>query len=128
MAEFLQPMLEWYPEKRISAQELLKSEWLNMPANFDYYMSEKEYQRMMIVKQNTKKELIDEESRGDVYESENEINLADDEDNDEYLSCEEFENDFSNCEDHEEDQDTIKIQNLNNSFELTDNIQNYKNW
>ena len=118
MADFLQPMLQYYPEKRVSAQELLKHPWLNMPKNFEYTMSEKEYQRMMIIKQNSKKEKADDDVKADVYESENELNLADDEDNDEYFSEEENENDFSDLSNEEEtdDSNTIKIQNFNNSF------------
>ena len=46
LADFLQPMLNYDPDKRISAQELLKHKWLNMPANFEYTMNEKEYQKI----------------------------------------------------------------------------------
>ena len=87
-------MLNYHPDKRISAQELLANKWLNMPANFDYTMSEKEYQRSVIIKQNKKPEKgvgggLEDEIKLDVFESDNELNKADEEDNDHgYMSDE----------------------------------------
>ena len=46
LSDFLMPMLEYYPEKRASARELLRHPWLTMPPNYDYLMSEAEIFRM----------------------------------------------------------------------------------
>lgn len=112
LAEFLLPMLEYYPEKRASAQQMLNHPWLNMPANLDYLMSEREYERMIMVKKNLKKERNTEENVArDIIESDNELNMGDDEDNDELLSDENESDDSCNDE-----PDIINIQNFNNSF------------
>ena len=42
LSDFLMPMLEWYPERRASARELLRHPWLTMPANYDCHMSDTE--------------------------------------------------------------------------------------
>lgn len=115
LTDFMMPMLEYYPEKRISAQELLKHPWLNMPADFDYLMSDREYEKMMMVKKNAKKEknnvYPEENVKNDLVDSDIEINMADDEDNEENIS---------NCDDSDdsfvENPDLIHIQNFNNSF------------
>jgi hypothetical protein len=111
LTDFLLPMLEYYPEKRATAQQVLSHYWLNMPPNFDYLMNEREYERMLMIKKSQKKEKPEEKTEFDVLESDTEINMADDEDNDEYISSEEDEIDF--CED---EVDIINIQNFNNSF------------
>ena len=113
--DFIMPMLEYYPEKRISAQELLKHPWLNMPSNLDYLMSEREYEKMMMIKKNAKKEKNninnnDEIIKQDLIESDVEINMADGEDNEE-ISGEEDSSDSI-----VDNPDQIHIQNFNNSF------------
>jgi serine/threonine protein kinase len=113
--DFIMPMLEFYPEKRITAQELLKHPWLNMPANFDYLMSDREYEKLMMTKKNAKKDKtsknnIEENIREDLIESDIEINQADDEDNEE-ISFEEDSDDS-----YVDNADQIHIQNFNNSF------------
>ena len=93
LVDFLMPMLEYYPEKRISARELLRHPWLNIPTNDDGKLNSYE-----ILKMNLDDEyLFDEEDEysyyknelnldftKDVYLSDSELNEADDEDNDEY--------------------------------------------
>lgn len=49
-AEFLGPMLEWYPKDRASALKMLSHPWLNRPANNDYKYSEREYEVFMLKK------------------------------------------------------------------------------
>jgi len=49
-SEFLTPMLMWYPEERASAQQMLKHKWFDMEANFEYKLSDKEYEIMMMKK------------------------------------------------------------------------------
>ena len=44
-SDFLMPMLEYYPDKRASARDLLRHPWLNMPADFDYKISEIEIEK-----------------------------------------------------------------------------------
>jgi hypothetical protein len=110
LSDFLSPMLEYYPERRATAQQMLNHYWLNMPANFDCLMSEREYERNLMMKRNQKKENAEEDTEGDVIESDSELNVADDEDNDEYESSEE---DDDICQD---EADIINIQNFNNSF------------
>ena len=108
------PMLQYYPEKRISAQELLKHPWLNMPADFDYLMSDREYEKMMMIKKNAKKEKSEkapEEPTNDLIDSDIEINMADDEDNEDNIS-----NDDESSDSFVDNPDLIHIQNFNNSF------------
>ncbi len=112
LTDFLLPMLEYYPERRATAQQMLSHYWLTMPANFEYHMNEREYERLMMIKKSQKKERTEDTSASDVIESDNELNMADDEDNDQYISSEdEEESDY--CED---EPDIINIQNFNNSF------------
>ena len=54
LASFLIQMLNWDPEKRNSAQEMLNHPWLSSEANYDYYMSEKEVNARAL-----KKKLVD---------------------------------------------------------------------
>ena len=90
-----------------------------MPANFDYTMSEKEYQRSVIIKQNKKPEKgvgggLEDEIKLDVFESDNELNKADEEDNDHgYMSDE---SDGFNGDEGEQEKEIIQINNFNNSF------------
>lgn len=115
LTDFIMPMLEYYPEKRISAQELLKHPWLSMPADFDYLMTEREYEKMMMIKKNAKKEKSnvnpDEVIKNDLVDSDIEINMADDEDNEENIS-----NDDESSGSYVDNPDLIHIQNFNNSF------------
>jgi serine/threonine protein kinase len=112
VSDFLLPMLRYYPNKRASAQEMLNHPWLNMPANFDCHMSEREYQSFMI-KNNQKKKKKENDSQGDTVESDIEINMADDEDNNESWG----ESDESNDSiEQDENEDVIHISNFNNSF------------
>ena len=59
LSSFLLPMLEYQPEKRITAQEALKHPWLYMPSNYDYYMNEKEYWELSLVQK--QKEVLNSE-------------------------------------------------------------------
>ena len=47
LADFLQSMLTWYPEKRATAQEMLDHPWLKMPRNENFKMQDQEYEKMM---------------------------------------------------------------------------------
>lgn len=51
MADFLVPMLEWYPEKRATAQEMLSHPWFDMKPNYEYKYTDREYEVMMLKKQ-----------------------------------------------------------------------------
>ena len=112
LADFLMPMLQYYPEKRVTAQEMLNHKWLSMPENFEYRLNERDFERMVMIKKNTKKEKTSENIPvEDIIDSDIEVNLADDEDNDEFISEEE-----DNSDDSMADPDVINIQNFNNSF------------
>ena len=111
-------MLKYFPDERCSAQEALKNTWLDMPANFEYQMSEREYQSMTMINKNIKKKKKEKENvstdevitaKIDILLSDNELNMADDEDNDEIYNSEESDSDI--CED-----EVVNIQNFNNSF------------
>jgi serine/threonine protein kinase len=110
LADFLLPMLKYYPNQRACAQEMLNHPWLNMPANFDCHMSEREYQSF-IMKNNRKEKKKENDSQGDTVESDVEINMADDEDN---YESEESEGESDSVAGG--DDDVIHIQNFNNSF------------
>lgn len=43
LADFLLPMLEWYPERRATAQDMLKHPWLNMESNYECTMNENDF-------------------------------------------------------------------------------------
>ncbi len=112
LTEFLMPMLNYYPERRATAQSMLSNPWLNMPSNFDYLMTDREYERMIMIKKNKKEKApVEETASTDIVESDNEINQADDEDNEDYMSEE-----MDETEDSCGDADVINIQNFNNSF------------
>lgn len=51
LADFLIPMLTWYPEERATAQRMLDHSWLDMAANYEYKYSDREYEVMMLKKQ-----------------------------------------------------------------------------
>jgi serine/threonine-protein kinase SRPK3 len=59
LSDFLVPMLEWYPEKRATAQQMLKHPWLDMQPNYEYKYTDREYEVMML-----KKELKDKVKTG----------------------------------------------------------------
>ncbi len=50
LADFLMPMLQWYPEKRATAQQMLNHPWLTSPGTYDYKLSDREYEVMMLKK------------------------------------------------------------------------------
>jgi len=117
-SDFLMPMLEYYPDKRASARELLKHPWLNMPADFDYKISEIEIEKRKMIENNKfveenedKKKDINEK---DVYESDSELYGADDEDNG--LSDKKGEKEFEEDDSGDDNPDKILIPNFNNSF------------
>jgi hypothetical protein len=109
--DFLLPMLVYYPERRASAQQMLNHYWLSLPANFDYLMTDREYERMIMIKKNQKKDRAEEIPITDIIESSDEMNMADDEDNSDYVSDE-----YESSDGYLEDPDLINIQNFNNSF------------
>ena len=125
LTDFLLPMLEFYPERRASARELLRHPWLSMPPNYDYYMSEAEIFRMNMKENllgNTKENEIQDpkmelNKNRDVYSSDSELNEADCEDNNIKPKVP-----SDNDEDDDDTQladgnpDKINIPNYNNSF------------
>ena len=96
LADFLIPMLSWYPEERATAQKMLDHPWLDMQPNYEYKYSDREYEVMML-----KKQLKDQVKGGkpaqglddsvqemnELIESDEEVNAAD---VDEIFSDEEF--------------------------------------
>ena len=117
-SDFLMPMLEYYPDKRASARELLKHPWLNMPADFDYKISEIEIEKRKMIEKNKfveenedKKKDINEK---DVYESDSELYGADDEDNG--LTDKKAEKEFEEDDSGDDNPDKVLIPNFNNSF------------
>ena len=121
LTDFLLPMLEYYPERRASARELLRHPWLTMPPNYDYRMSDTE-----IFKMNMRENLlgnyydIDERKKDkenddrDVYSSDSELNEADCEDNDKKAKIQDDEDDDTQLGDNNPDK--INIPNYNNSI------------
>jgi serine/threonine-protein kinase SRPK3 len=82
LASFLLPMLEWYPDRRATAGEMLNHPWLSMPANYDCKMTEKEHYKLNFKKSIEEKvESEAEEDVGELIESDHELNNADGEDN-----------------------------------------------
>ena len=43
-------MLAWHHDKRATAQEMLDHPWLNMPDNYDYKFTKKEYEKIQFKK------------------------------------------------------------------------------
>ena len=91
--DFLKPMLEYFPEKRISARELLRHPWLKMPnvdngklSNYDVlrmnFDEECFYDRNEDYDYFYKNELNCDFTK-DIYDSDEELNKGDDEDNSE---------------------------------------------
>ena len=104
-------MLAYEPENRATAQEMLNNPWLSMEPDFDFKMSEREYEKMTMFKKGVKTERKNNGER-DVVESDIERNQADDEDNEEVEEVDEESSMFM------EPTDTINIQNFNNSFAI----------
>ena len=117
-SDFLMPMLEYYPDKRASARELLRHPWLNMPPDFDYKISEIEIEKKKMIESNKIKEDNEEKKKDifekDVYDSDNELYGADDEDN--ALSDKKAEKEFEEDDSGDDNPDKVLIPNFNNSF------------
>ena len=119
--EFLLPMLEFYPERRASARELLRHPWLSMPPNYDYLMSETEIFKMDM-KENLLGKNNDNDDTGnisddrDVYSSDSELNEADREDNDTKELVLKNDDDDDDIQLGDQNPDKINIPNYNNSF------------
>ena len=117
-SDFLMPMLEYYPDKRASARELLRHPWLNMPPDFDYKISEIEIEKKKMIESNKIKEENEEKKKDifekDVYDSDNELYGADDEDN--ALSDKKAEKEFEEDDSGDDNPDKVLIPNFNNSF------------
>ena len=116
--DFLTKMLEYFPDKRPSARNLLSHQWLNMPQNFDYFDNKENINKINLsekigerIKENYYKDLINK------YQNENNFDeyAADDEDNSkgEIYSNDEFPSDEDSGDDNP---DKIIIPNYNNSF------------
>ena len=120
LSEFLLPMLEFYPERRASARELLRHPWLKMPPNYNYLMSETEVFKMNMkenllgINQNLEKK--DQDDNRDVYSSDSELNEADCEDNDKMAKVLDDNNDDDDIQLGDTNPDKINIPNYNNSF------------
>ncbi len=116
LADFLMPMLEYYPEKRASARELLRHPWLSMPADFDCKISDIEIEKKKMIENNKKKEENEDEKNDnidkEVYSSDSELYAADDEDNDKGDVYSELAEDDSG----DDNPDKVIIPNFNNSF------------
>ena len=117
-SDFLMPMLEYYPDKRASARDLLRHPWLNMPADFDYKISDIEIEKKKMIESNMSKEENEEKKKDifekDVYDSDSELYGADDEDNNK--SDKNTEKEFEEDDSGDENPDKVLISNFNNSF------------
>ena len=117
-SDFLMPMLEYYPDKRASARELLRHPWLNMPPDFDYKISEIEIEKKKMIESNLIKDENEEKKKDneekDIYESDSELFGADDEDNN--LSDKKAEKEFEEDDSGDDNPDKVLIPNFNNSF------------
>lgn len=117
LTDFLMPMLEYYPEKRASARELLRHPWLTMPADFDCHISDIEIDKMKMIENNKKTEEVEEkdeekDKEKQVASSDSELYEADDEDNDRGYLASDFDEDDSG----DDNPDKVIIPNFNNSF------------
>jgi len=116
LADFMMPMLEYYPNKRASARELLRHPWLKMPADFDCKISEIEIEKKKMIEDNKKKDENEEEKNDnidrEVYSSDSELYGADDEDNDKG----DIYNEFAEDDSGDDNPDKVNIPNFNNSF------------
>ena len=82
-ANFLIPMLNYYPYKRQSAAGSLASSWFTMPKPDDYKLSEEEVIKLM-TKRQMEAELGIEKKFEQVNYFDDDLALADSEDNDTY--------------------------------------------
>ena len=96
LSDFLLPMLEWYPDRRAAAQDMLSHPWLTMPANYEYKMSDKDYHKISLKK--SVEEVPQDEGKGDLAESDVELNRADIEDNAERMTKDMDENESEHSE------------------------------
>ena len=116
--DFIMPMLEYYPNKRITARELLRHPWLNMPADYDFKISDIEVEKKKMIQDNIKKDKNEEEEEEDITKL-RDVNSSDesiyggdieDNDNDDIY-------DGNDGEDVGDDNpDKVLISNFNNSF------------
>ena len=119
LSDFLMPMLEYYPYKRATARELLRHPWLNMPADFDYKISDIEIEKKKMIEDN---KIIEKEENDDnnidmrdVYSSDSSIYGADiDENEKEKYDKKKEEDEFDDSGD--DNPDKVLIPNFNNSF------------
>ena len=117
LSDFIMPMLEYYPNKRITARELLRHPWLNMPADFDYKLSDIEIEKKKMIKDNIKGDKKEDEEEDvsklrEVNSSDDSLYGGDIEDNDEGDIYDEYDG-----EDIADDNpDKVLISNFNNSF------------
>ena len=93
--DFLLPMLEYCPEKRASAKQMLNHPWLKMESKSNYIMSDWEIEKMNMIEETQKEKLIDDNlnsefSNNYIYSSEEELAQADEEDNDKYNESDEL--------------------------------------
>jgi len=124
LTDFLLPMLEFYPERRASARELLRHPWLSMPPNYDYLMSEADIFKMTMKENllgiNKEDEIKDPKMElnkdRDVYSSDSELNEADCEDNNIKPKIPSDNEDDDDTQLADANPDKINIPNYNNSF------------
>lgn len=96
LSDFLLPMLEWYPERRATAQDILAHPWLNMQANYDTTMNEAEFQKMMLKSKLLGKEDDNNKEMSELCDSEDDLFRADSEDNNRSNSDNESDSEFYN--------------------------------
>ena len=79
LADFLLPMLRWNHEERASAQEMLKHPWLNMSDNYDFKLSKRKIESMLLKKDMVKGQQEDKEERemNELIDSDPELYAAD---------------------------------------------------
>ena len=122
LSDFLLPMLEFYPERRASARDLLRHPWLSMPPNYDYLMSETEIFRMNMkenllgISEYSTKDKKEADDNRDVYSSDSELNEADCEDNDKNAKVQNDNDNDDEIQLGDTNPDKINIPNYNNSF------------
>ena len=91
--DFLLPMLEFCPEKRATAKQMLNHPWLNLEERENYIMSEWEIEKMNLIEENQKEKMSEDEDNDNnnyIINSEDESIQADEEDNDIYEENEEL--------------------------------------
>ena len=108
--DFLLQMLEYCPEKRASAKQMLNHPWLKMEDKFNYVMNDFEIEKNNMIEENQKdkEKLLDDNLNNDcsnnyIYSSDEELAQADDEDNDKYSENEEI---YENNGKYKEEMDT----------------------